>query len=49
MVRHGEDRMALGLGNGAYKDSPLETPVNDVQGMANAMKACGATRRYLTD
>ena len=38
-----EARVALVIGNGAYKDAPLRNPVNDAQAMANAVKACGFT------
>ena len=38
-----EARVALVIGNGAYKDAPLRNPVNDAQAMAAAVKACGFT------
>jgi len=38
-----EARVALVIGNGAYKDAPLRNPVNDAQAMADAMKTCGFT------
>jgi len=39
----GENRVALVIGNAAYKDAPLKNPVNDARAMANAIKACGFT------
>ena len=34
-------RIALVIGNGAYKDSPLKNPVNDARGIASALQRCG--------
>ena len=36
-------RLALVIGNGAYKDSPLPNPVNDAADMAAALEASGFT------
>jgi len=37
----GEKRVALVIGNGAYKHFPLKNPVNDARGMAAALQQCG--------
>src|SRR5208283_1098833 len=37
----GEKRMALVIGNGAYKDAPLKNPVSDARSMAQALRKCG--------
>ena len=37
----GEQRIALVIGNGAYRDSPLSNPVNDAKDMAKALRAFG--------
>jgi TPR repeat protein len=37
----GEQRIALVIGNGAYRDSPLRNPVNDAKAMASALRDCG--------
>ncbi|MDR3683857.1 MAG: caspase family protein [Geothrix sp.] len=37
----GEQRVALVIGNGAYRESPLRNPVNDAKAMASALRACG--------
>src|SRR5258708_38935153 len=34
-------RLALVIGNGAYKDSPLPNPLNDAADMARALEASG--------
>jgi formylglycine-generating enzyme required for sulfatase activity len=34
-------RVALVVGNGAYKDGPLKNPVNDARDMANALRVLG--------
>ena len=34
-------KMALVLGNGAYKESPLKNPVNDARAIGDALKASG--------
>jgi TPR repeat protein len=34
-------RVALVIGNGAYKDAPLRNPMHDAQAMAAALRACG--------
>ena len=36
-----ETRLALVIGNGAYKSSPLANPVNDAKDMAGALKKLG--------
>ena len=36
-----EARVALVIGNGAYREAPLKNPVNDAQAMAEVMKASG--------
>ncbi|HUL95533.1 MAG TPA: caspase family protein [Usitatibacter sp.] len=36
-------RLALVIGNGAYKDAPLSNPVNDAADMAKALEASGFT------
>src|SRR5262245_23209099 len=36
-----EPRVALVIGNSAYKDSPLPNPVNDARDMAAALKEVG--------
>lgn len=36
-----EKRVALVIGNSAYKTSPLKNPVNDSRDMAEALRACG--------
>ena len=36
-----EARVALVIGNGAYRESPLKNPVNDAKAMAAALRACG--------
>lgn len=36
-------RLALVIGNGAYKDAPLANPVNDAADMAKALEASGFT------
>ena len=40
-VQQGERRVALVIGNSAYKDSPLLNPVNDARGMAAALRGLG--------
>ena len=37
---HGEQRVALVIGNGAYQDGPLKNPPNDAQAMARALREC---------
>jgi Caspase domain len=37
----GEQRIALVMGNSAYKDSPLVNPVNDARAMAEALRNLG--------
>ncbi len=39
----GERRIALVIGNGAYKSAPLANPVNDARGMAESLRQCGFT------
>ncbi|MFH1009520.1 MAG: caspase family protein [Candidatus Latescibacterota bacterium] len=36
-----EQRIALIIGNGAYRDTPLTNPANDARAMSMALKACG--------
>jgi formylglycine-generating enzyme required for sulfatase activity len=36
-----EKRVALVIGNGAYKESPLRNPVNDARAMASTLKSLG--------
>ena len=36
-----EKRVALVIGNGAYKDAPLKNPPNDARAMAAALKELG--------
>ena len=38
-----EARVALVIGNGAYKDAPLKNPVNDARAVAEALKTSGFT------
>ena len=38
-----ESRIALVIGNGAYKDSPLKNPTNDARAFSDAVRACGFT------
>ena len=40
-VAHGEQRVALVIGNGAYQDSPLRNPPNDARAIAQALRGCG--------
>ena len=37
----GERRIALVIGNSAYKSSPLKNPVNDARAVAGALKQAG--------
>ena len=37
----GESRVALVIGNGAYRDSPLLNPVNDAKAVSAALRAAG--------
>jgi caspase domain-containing protein len=37
----GEQRVALVIGNGSYKDSPLSNPVNDARAIAEALRSFG--------
>ncbi|MBL8706361.1 MAG: caspase family protein [Rhodospirillales bacterium] len=37
----GEKRVALVIGNAAYKDAPLQNPVNDARGMAARLRQLG--------
>ena len=37
----GEARVALVIGNGSYKDSPLPNPVNDAKAVSAALRAAG--------
>ena len=36
-----EQRVALVIGNGSYREAPLRNPVNDSRAMAAAVRACG--------
>ena len=38
-----EQRIALVIGNSAYKASPLKNPVNDARDMANSLRGYGFT------
>lgn len=40
-TEHSERRVALVIGNSAYKDSPLRNPVNDSRDMAQALRRLG--------
>ncbi|MDP3425846.1 MAG: caspase family protein [Humidesulfovibrio sp.] len=44
-----ERRVALIIGNSAYKDAPLKNPVNDARDMAAALKQLGFEATLLTD
>lgn len=44
-----ERRVALVIGNGAYKDAPLRNPVNDATDMASALKDLGFEVTLKTD
>ena len=38
-----EQRLALVIGNGSYRDAPLTNPVNDARAMAAALRDAGFT------
>ena len=40
-VTAAENRVALVIGNNAYKDSPLTAPINDARAMTNALTELG--------
>ncbi len=40
-ARLSEQRVALVIGNGAYRSSPLRNPVNDAMAMEKALKGLG--------
>ena len=42
-VSRGEPRLALVIGNSAYRESPLRNPVNDVRAMTQRLKELGFT------
>ncbi len=44
-----EARVALVIGNGAYKESPLANPANDARAMAQALREAGFEVRLLLD
>jgi hypothetical protein len=44
-----EKRVALVIGNNAYKDAPLTNPVNDAKAMAEALQRAGFTVMLRTD
>lgn len=44
-----QQRIALVIGNNAYKDAPLTNPVNDARAMAQALQASGFTVILRTD
>jgi len=44
-----EQRVALVIGNNAYKDAPLTNPVNDARAMADALRSAGFTVSLRTD
>ena len=43
LVAAGEQRVALVIGNAAYKESPLRNPVNDARAMADRLQRLGFT------
>jgi uncharacterized caspase-like protein len=45
-ARTAERRLALVIGNGDYRFSPLKNPVNDARAMAEALRAMGFTVEY---
>lgn len=45
----GAKRVALVIGNGAYRDAPLRNPVNDASDMAKALKKLGFSVTLLTN
>jgi hypothetical protein len=42
-AQNNEQRLALVIGNSAYKSSPLKNPVNDARDMANSLRSYGFT------
>ncbi len=44
-----EARIALVIGNGAYKEAPLRNPPSDAKAMAQALQACGFQVSLLVD
>lgn len=44
-----EQRLALVIGNSAYREAPLSNPVNDARAMAQALQAAGFTVLLHTD
>lgn len=44
-----DKRVALVIGNGAYKETPLRNPVNDANAMASVLKRLGFDVTLLTD
>ena len=42
-------RVALVIGNGAYKDTPLKNPINDANDMARSLEALGFSVIKVTD
>ena len=44
-----EQRVALVIGNNAYKDAPLTNPVNDARAIADALRASGFAVTLRTD
>lgn len=44
-----ERRVALVIGNGAYRDAPLRNPVNDASSMARTLGECGFRVRLVLD
>ena len=49
ITRVKERRVALVIGNGAYKSSPLVNPVNDANDIAAALKRCNFTVMKVTN
>jgi len=48
-VARKEQRLALVIGNSAYREAPLSNPVNDARAMAQALRAAGFTVLLHTD
>jgi hypothetical protein len=44
-----ETRIALVIGNGAYREVPLRNPAHDAQAMAKALQGCGFQVQVLVD
>ena len=48
-ARAAETRVALVIGNSAYKDAPLRNPANDAKAMAETLRGCGFDAALVTD